>query len=306
MKHIFALGTVMVSGALLAAACVATDADNDPDTTENFGGSGGDGGSGGSGGSSTTSTTGADGGSGGTSGSGGWGGSGGTGGTGGSGGTYSNGGSGGDGAGGWAGEDSNEETTTTTSTSTSTTGNGGSGGACLGNDEVEHLPDCEDLEFAHVECALFDPPEPYGMTHCKQFAEHAKPEVFKALFDCLNEIDVIDACSEEHDAAVRLCRDGDGDFEDDDDDGVIPLTCESDLAREKCANLGCPEVDTEIDGECDVYLSAFTPAGVDHVITCTNEFTGDVEGGEWGAGPDTTGCGEEFRLCVIGVNQPAH
>ena len=144
------------------------------------------------------------------------------------------------------------------------------------------------------------------MTHCKQFAEHAKPEVFKALFDCLDAIDVIDACSYEHDEAVRLCRDGDGDFEDDDDDGVIPLTCESDLAREKCANLGCPEVDTEVDGECDVYLSAFTPVGVDHVITCTNEFTGDVEGGEWGAGPDTTGCGDQFRLCVIGVNQPAH
>jgi len=306
MKHIFALGTVMLSGALLAGACVANDSDDDPDTTENFGGAGGTGGSdGGSGGSSTTTTTATtdNGGSGGTStsgGAGGWGGSGG------SGGTYASGGSAGDtsnGAGGWAGDDATtgEETTTTTST----TGNGGSGGACLGNGAVEHVPDCEDLEFAHVVCD-YDPPEPFGMTHCKQFAEHAKPEVFKALFDCLDAIDVIDACSVEHDDAVRLCRDGNLEDEDESNDGVIPLTCESDLAREKCANLGCPEVDTELDGECDVYLSAFTPAGVDHVITCTNEFTGDVEGGEWGAGPDTTGCGEEFRLCVIGVNQPVH
>jgi len=33
MKHIFALGTVIVSGALLAAACTVSDADSDPDTT---------------------------------------------------------------------------------------------------------------------------------------------------------------------------------------------------------------------------------------------------------------------------------
>jgi len=205
-------------------------------------------------------------------------------------------------AGGWAGDDG--ETTTTTSTSTTTSTTGGSGDACLGDAPVEHLPDCDDLSYASVTCDDFFPPEPFGMTHCKQFEEHGTPEVFAALFDCLDAIDETDACSEAHDDAVRLCRDGNLDDEDDTNDGVIPLTCASDLAREKCANMGCPEIDTEVDGTCDVYLSAFTPTGVDHVIACTNEFTEDVSGGEWGAGPDTTGCGDVFLECVVGLNQP--
>lgn len=295
MKHIFALGTVILSGVLLSAACTASDSDGDPDTTPNFGGAGGTSNNGGTSGENTVSTATSSGGSGGSNG--------------GSGGTYSSGGSGGTaggagmGDGGWAGE----ETTTTESTTgweTTTTGSGGSGGApfeCLGDDDVEDLPDCDDLEYAEVVCDEFDPPEPFGMTHCKQFATHATPEAFDALFDCLDDIDEDDACGEAHDDAVRVCRDGNAT-----NDGVVPLTCESDLAREKCANLGCPEVDTEVDGECDVYLSTFTPAGVDHVIACTNDNTNDEPGGSWGAGPDTTGCGDVFLQCVVGILQPTH
>lgn len=296
MKHIFALGTVILSGVLLSAACTASDSDGEPDTTENFGGAGGTSNNGGT--SSAENTVNAA-----TSG----GGSGGS--NGGSGGTYSSGGSGGTaggagmGDGGWAGE----ETTTTESTTgweTTTTGSGGSGGApfeCLGDDDVDDLPDCDDLEYAEVVCEDFDPPEPFGVTHCKQFATHATPEAFDALFDCLDDVDEDDACGEAHDDAVRVCRDGDAT-----NDGVVPLTCESELAREKCANLGCPEVDTEVDGECDVYLSTFTPAGVDHVIACANDNTNDEPGGSWGAGPDTTGCGEVFLQCVAGILQPTH
>lgn len=300
MKHIFAFGTVIVSGALLAAACTATDSDADPDTTPNTsgGGSSGDGGTSGSGGSAGTTATGNTTSTGNTVGS--------TS-TTGSGGTYSSGGADSGGAGGWAGEESTtgEHTTTTTSTTTTTTGGGGTT-ACLGDDEVEahDLPDCDDLSYASVECELFDPPEPFGVTHCKQFEAHATPEAFVAMFECLDTIDEADACSEAHDDAVRLCRDGNLDDEDESNDGVIPLTCPSELAREKCANMGCPEIDTDVDGTCDVYLSAFTPSGVDHVIACTNEFTEDESGGAWGAGPDTTGCGDVFLECVVGLRQP--
>ncbi|HEU5073607.1 MAG TPA: hypothetical protein VFU02_05530 [Polyangiaceae bacterium] len=293
MKHILALGTVILSGALFSVACTASDSDNDPDTTPNTGGAGGASNNGGT--SSGTNTVNTATGSGGTGGS-----------TTGSGGTYSSGGSAGSaagsaGEGGWAGDDS--------TTGQQTTGSGGMGGTpfeCLGDDPVADLPDCADLEYAEVECNEFDPPEPFGVTHCKQFAAHATPEAFDAMFECLDDIDEDDACGAAHDDAVRLCRDGNLEDDDDSNDGVVPLTCESTLARDKCANLGCPEVDTEVDGECDVYLSTFTSEGVDHVIACTNDHTGDEEGGEWGAGPDTEGCGEVFLGCVVGLLQPTH
>lgn len=299
MKHIFALGTVILSGALLTGACTASDSDAEPDTTENFGGAGGSGGSGGTASTdNTVNTATSSGGSGGSSG--------------GSGGTYSSGGSGGSsggsggssggtaggagmGEGGWAGE----EPTTTTGWETTTTGGGGTGGepGCLGDDDVDDLPDCGDLEYAEVECEEFDPPEPLGVTICNQFAQHATPEAFSALFECLDMIDVEDDCSEDtHDDAVWDCTDNA-------DTGVAVNTCENDLARQKCANLGCGDIDTSVDGLCDVYLSMFSPAGVDHVIACTNENLGDDNGGEWGEGPD---CAPVFEDCVAGLLQPTH
>ena len=307
MKQIFALGTVILSGALLTAACVASDSDSDPDTTENSGGAGGAGGSGGSGNAGgtgnavNTATSGGNGGSGGTYSSGGNGGSGGTYSSGGSGGTA---GSGGTGEGGWAGDDSSETTETsttgwqtTTTTGTSTTGGGGSPSECLGDDDVSDLPDCADLAYADVECSEFTPPEPLGVTMCKQFAEHATPEAFAAVFDCLDMIEVEDNCSEDtHDAAVWDCTDNG-------DTGVAANTCASTLAVEKCANLGCSDIDPEPYGECDAYLSMFTAAGVDHVIACTNDNLGDDNGGQWGEGPE---CAEVFEGCVAGFLQPTH
>lgn len=292
MKNIFAFGTLIVSGALVAAACTASDSDNDPDNTENTGGTSA-GGSAADGGTNAGGSS-ADGGTTSTSTS-----------TTGSGGTYSSGGSAGEagmGAGGWAGDpDTSSGGSTTTTTTTTTGGTGGTDVDCLGNEEVENLPDCDDLSYAQESCSDFIPPEPFGMTYCKQFAEHATPEAFEAMFNCLNDIDTDDPCGEEHDDAVLACRDGN----DDGIDGVAPLTCASDLAREKCANLGCPEIDTEEDGTCDVYLSMLTASGIDHVIACTNEFTNDEPGGTWGAGPDTTGCGGEFLACLSGVQQPS-
>jgi len=196
--------------------------------------------------------------------------------------------------GGWAGDDG--EVTTTTSTATTST-TGGSGNACLGDAPVEHLPDCDDLSYASVTCDGFDPPVPAGLTYCRQFEQHGTPEVFEAFFDCLSQIDEDDQCGEAHEEAVRACRDGEG------DEAVIPRTCASDLAREKCANMGCAYIDTEPDGTCDVYLSAFTPSGVDHVIACTNEFTEDEPGGQWGAGP-ANNCDEVFLECTVGFLQP--
>lgn len=294
MKNIFAFGTLIVSGALVAAACTASDSDNNPDNTKNTGGTsaggssadggtsaGGSSADGGTTSTSTSTTTTA------------------SGGTYSSGGTSSYAGEAGMGAGGWAGDPDTSSGGSTTSTTGG--GTGGTGFDCLGDDEVDNLPDCGDLPYADETCDEFEPPEPFGMTYCKQFAEHATPEAFVAMFNCLSDIDAADACGDEHDDAVLACRDGNGD----DIDGVAPLTCPSDVARAKCANLGCPEIDTEEDGTCDVYLSMLTASGIDHVIACTNEFTNDEPGGTWGAGPDTTGCGGEFLACLSGVQQPS-
>lgn len=299
MKHIFALGTVILSGALLTGACTASDSDAEPDTTENFGGAGGSGGSGGTASTNSVNSATSSGGSGGSGG--------------GSGGTYSSGGSGGSsggsggeaggagtGEGGWAGEDPTSTTESTTGWETTTTGGGGTGGepsGCLGDDDVNDLPDCADLEYAEVVCDEFDPPEPLGVTVCNQFAQHATPEAFNALFECLDMIDVEDDCSEDtHDLAVWDCTDNE-------DTGVAVNTCENDLAGEKCANLGCTDVDTSSDGLCNVYLSMFSPAGVDHVIACTNDNLGDDDGGQWGEGPE---CAAVFEDCVAGLLQPTH
>jgi hypothetical protein len=180
-------------------------------------------------------------------------------------------------------------------------GEGGSAGApfdCHGDEAVTNLPSCDSLAYNDVSCDDFTPPEPLGVSICNEWAEHATPEAFEALFACLNAIDETDQCSEAHDTAVRTCR-----------DEVSSFTCRSELARTRCANLGCDEIETDEDGACDIYLSSLTASGVQHLIDCVNEGTGDEPGGTWGAPPtppgvDEASCDQVFLQCLTGTLQP--
>ncbi len=276
MRHFFAFGTIIVLGGLAAGACTASDSDSNPDTSKNTSSTGGTDSSGGTGGTASDSS----GGSGGQGVS-----------TSSSGGTTSSGGSAATTSGGAAGMAGD----TSTAGGAGDAGMAGAPANCIGDDEVSDPPDCETLSYNQVTCTGFDPPEPFGMTYCKQYAQHATPEAFQRLFECLDAIDVSDDCGEEHDDAVRACR-----------DAVASETCVSELARTKCANFGCPGVDTDPDGTCDVYLSSLTPEGVDHVIACTNEHTDDEPGGTWGAppNPDPVECRNVFLECFGGTRQP--
>jgi hypothetical protein len=172
---------------------------------------------------------------------------------------------------------------------------------CHGDEVVNNLPSCDDLPFSDVECSEFDPPEPLGMSLCKEWAANGTDEAFEELFACLNQVDTADHCSSddtEHDDAAREC--------------VLDVTefvCRNAAATTRCATLGCDEVGTEPDGECDVLLSSMTPAGIQHVVDCTNDGTGDEPGGTWGTPPEPPvgeepTCGQVFRACVEGLLQP--
>ena len=268
MKRFLALSVCLLTGALAAGACTASDGDNDPDRTPGSGGNGGNGGSGGSGSS--------------------------LGGSGGTGGETSSGGSGGTAAGGYAG--SNGEGGMAGDMGMA--GEGGMAGApadeCIGDTEIDELPDCDELSYNQVECSLFTPPEPLGVSYCRLYAEHGSPEAFQVLFDCLDQIDESDDCSEEHDVAARTCR-----------DQMAEQTCKAAAVEARCANLGCEEISTE---RCNDLLSSLSPSGVDHVVSCINEHTGDEPGGSWGAPPEPPeegSCGEIFLFCMAGTLTPS-
>ncbi len=266
MKRFLALSICLLSGAAVAGACTASDGDSDPDKSPAAGGSGGKGAGGGS-----SSSSGGNGG--------------GTSSSGGSGGSASGGSAGSYGDGGMAGE-------------MGMAGEGGMAGApaeaCIGDAEIHDLPDCDELSYNQVECSGFTPPEPLGVSYCRLYAEHGTPEAFQVLFECLDQIDESDDCSEDHDDAARACR-----------DQMVEQTCPNAAVDARCANLGCDEISAEL---CSDLLSSLTPSGGDHVVSCINEHTGDEPGGSWGAPPEPPEegtCGDIFMFCMSGTLTPS-
>lgn len=268
MKYVLSLGLLLVGGALASGACTQSDSKGSTNRDRNPSGSGG----------TTTSGTGNTGGSAnGTGGTGGYDttGSGGTGGYDATGGSAGEGGYNAAGAAGQNGTDASD-------------GSGGSGGTggdfCDGDDELQDLPNCDDLPYSAATCN--DEP-PRGLTVCEQYAQNATDEAFETMFNCLNELDL--DCGEDFPqvAGINKCLQ-EAPFE----------TCESELAVEKCDLFGCDAIDHDV---CVAFLSSFTDDGVQSVIDCANELTQTPSGSPWGGSSDVVACEDAFVQCFAGT-----